>query len=79
MATPDLTYADHGLFTAFYPQTADGRAAWDNLALGTEGTGKVLSIHAATIIAQLRRVGYRVAKSKPITMSDDALLSALGV
>ena len=78
MATPDLTYADHGLFTAFYPETADGRAAWDNMALGTEGTGKVLSIHAATVIAQLRIAGYSVAKAKPVTMSDDALLAQLG-
>ena len=77
MANPDLTFSNYGMFTRFYPETPDGRAAWDNIAIGTEGTGAVLTIHAAAVIRQLRKAGYSVAKAAPVALSDDAMLAAL--
>lgn len=77
MAKPDLTFSSHGMFTRFYPETPDGHAAWDNIAIGTEGTGAVLTIHAAAVIRQLRKGGYVVAKAAPVTVPDDAILAAL--
>ena len=32
MKTPDITYKDHGLFTAFYAETKEGENAWRELA-----------------------------------------------
>lgn len=74
----DLTYHDNGLFTAFIPQTSSGENAWYQLAKATEGTGKVLSIHAKQTIQQLRAAGYGVTKAKPVKLSDDDL-AELGV
>jgi len=60
---PDLTYRKvDGLFTAFYPETAAGQSAWNQMAEHTEGTGKVLTVHAQSVIAQLRKAGYAVAR-----------------
>lgn len=74
----DLTYQDQGLFTQFYPETDQGIAAWNQLAEVTDGTGKVLTIQAKQIIAQLRKAGYSVYKAKKANKTDeDKLLSEL--
>lgn len=64
--THDLEYLDCGLFTAFFPVTSEGEKAWAQLADDTDGTGKVLTIHAKSIIMHLRRAGYSVKKIKTI-------------
>lgn len=76
----DLTYFDDGLFTRFMPETPAGETAWRVIAGQTEGTGKVLTIHADDTCRQLRAAGYSVAKGKrraPNESDSAALLSAL--
>ena len=72
----DITYRNNGLFTNFMPCSKQGEQVWHEIASKTDGTGKVLSQHAASTIAQLRNAGYIVAKaSKPsASVDDDALL-----
>ena len=78
MKTPDLTYKDHGLFTAFYAETKEGEDAWRELASVTDGTGKVLTIQAKQFIASLRKAGYSVSKAKKAeTIIDDILLDSI--
>lgn len=60
----DMTYKPMGLFTLFLPESKAGEAAWNTLAEQTEGTGKVLTLHAPSVIAQLRKAGYVVRLSK---------------
>ena len=77
MKTPDITYKDLGLFTAFYPETKEGESAWRELASVTDGTGKVLSIQAKQFVASLRKAGYSVAKAKKAETSLDDILIEL--
>jgi len=75
----DLTYADDGLFTNFMPNTKVGEGVWKEIAK-EDGTGKVLSIHAKSVIAQIRAAGYTVRKRKPAkidTVELDAILAEL--
>jgi hypothetical protein len=74
----DLTYLNTGLFTRFIPNTPAGEDAW-RCMVNQEGSASVLSIHAANVIGQLRKAGYSVGKGKPVKMSDDELLTELGV
>lgn len=62
---PDLTYTDLGIFTMFWPETPAGESAWNAMAQHTENTGKVLTMQAPSVIAQLRAAGYVVHKAKP--------------
>ena len=76
----DLNYINQGLFTAFIPASKAGETAWNELAKHTDGTGKVLTIQAASTIAQLKAAGYVVRKAikqKPIDA--DSLLAELGL
>ena len=76
----DLEYIEQGLFVAFLPISKEGEAAWKQMALATNGTGKVLAMHMADTLAQLRAAGYSVRKApkqKPIDA--DALLKELGL
>lgn len=77
----DLEYINQGLFTCFVPISKAGEQAWNQMAEETQGTGKVLSIHASSTIAQLRKAGYKVGKAKkaePLSMESlDALLKEL--
>lgn len=75
----DLTYHDDGMFTTFLPNTKAGEDAWHVMA-ENDGTGKVLTIHAAGVISQLRDKGYTVAERPATSMSDiadDDLLAEL--
>lgn len=81
LSTPvaDLTYHDDGMFTTFLPNTKAGEDAWHVMA-ENDGTGKVLTIHAAGVISQLRDKGYTVAERPATSMSDiadDDLLAEL--
>lgn len=76
--TADIEYANHGLFTRFYPVTAAGEDAWREMAKD-DGVAAFLTMHAANVIAQLRKAGYRVAKAKPVKQSADELLAELGI
>jgi len=76
----DLTYINQGLFTAFIPVSKAGETAWNELAKHSEGTGKVLAIHAASTIAQLKAAGYKVSKAKKQAPIDaDEMLKELGL
>lgn len=77
MKTPDITYKDLGLFTAFYPETKEGENAWRELASVTDGTGKVLSVQAKQFIASLRNAGYTVSKAKKAEQSLDDIFAEL--
>ena len=77
MKTPDITYKDHGLFTAFYAETKEGESAWRELASVTDGTGKVLTIQAKQVIASLRSAGYVVQKAKESKQSLDEIFAEL--
>lgn len=74
MKTFDLEYINTGLFTRFVPNTPAGEDAWRVM----DG-GAVLSIHAANVIAQLRKAGYGVAKAKKPAQTIDEILAELGV
>ena len=77
MKHPDITYKDHGLFTAFYAETKEGEQAWCELASVTDGTGKVLTIQAKQFISSLRQAGYIVQKAKPTKESLDDIFAQL--
>ena len=77
MKTPDITYKDCGLFTAFYAETKEGESAQRELASVTDGTGKVLTIQAKQFIASLRKAGYTVAKAKKAEQNLDDIFAEL--
>lgn len=70
----DITYHDQGLFTHFYPHTTEGEHVWRRMAEGI-GTASVLSIHAKSVVAQIRLAGYKVRKHKPCKKTLDELLA----
>ncbi len=68
----DITYRNNGLFTNFMPCSKQGHQVWHEIASKTDGTGNLLSQHAASTIAQLRNAGYIVSKAtKPSGSVDD--------
>lgn len=73
----DITYSNEGLFTCFYAESRDGDALMSQIVAQNEGSNKILSIHAKSVIAQIRKAGYKVKKAKKVTMSDSDLLDAL--
>lgn len=74
----DLEYLNTSLFTRFVPNTPAGEDAWNEMARGEYGNAAVLAIHAKTVIAQLRKAGYSVAKVKKPTQTIDEILAELG-
>ncbi len=77
----DISYNDDGLYTSFFPETLEGEDAVNDLMTQNEGSNKVLSIYAKSVILQLRKAGYSVRKKvhKKIKESDAELLAALGL
>lgn len=79
----DIVYIDQGLFTAFIPQTTAGEAVFNAMAADTQGTGKVLSVHAKAVIQQIKAQGYTVGKApklKALTADQaDEMLKELGI
>jgi hypothetical protein len=79
MKSPDLTYRVTGAFVAFYPETREGRIAWEQLAAQTDGTGKVLRCHLPSLLAALKRVGIRVRKATASRASVEILAKELAL
>ena len=70
----DLTYSQNEMFTKFFPVTVAGEAAWRTMAQADkDGVAAVLNQHAKSVIAQLRRAGYSVAKAKSNVSLHDIL------
>lgn len=77
----DISYTTDKMFTRFMPESKAGEDVWREMANKMGGVAAVLNFEAKAIIAQMRAAGYKVGKAKPVKMdmSDDELLSALGV
>lgn len=79
MKTFDLEYITSGLFTRFIPITKAGEDAWRTMA--DQDATSILSIHTASVLAQLRAAGYSVRKAPKaakVTMQEvDDLLAEL--
>ena len=79
----DLVYIRQGLFTAFIPETKAGEEAFRQIcAAQGDHTGKILTAHVESTLAQLRKAGYSVKKAKRVTLptiDDDELLKELGL
>ncbi len=75
----DLTYRQtDDMFTSFFANTPAGIEAWNVMAKDNDGTGKVLTMHAKSVIQQLRAAGYTVRKENGAQdMDDDELMAAL--
>lgn len=59
----DITYINQWLFTAFWPESKAGEDAFRAICRAQgDHTGKVLTVHAKSTIAQLRKAGYSVKK-----------------
>lgn len=77
--TFDLTYITTGLFTRFVPNTKAGEEAYREMA--NHDATSILTMHLTSVLAQLRKAGYSVAKAKKApawTSEDDQLLEELG-
>ncbi len=75
--TTDLSYTTGGMFTTFYANTKAGELAWNTMANEMGGNARVLNIHAATTIYQLKAAGYSVGKQKASKLSIDDILAEL--
>ncbi len=75
--TSDIEYANHGLFTRFYPNTTAGEDVWREMAK-QDGVAAVLSFEARKVIKQIRSAGYTVSKAKKPDMSIEQILEELG-
>jgi len=58
----DLTYTTSDMFTTFYADSPQGVEVWNAMAIELDGNVKVLNVHLASILSQLRKAGYKVAK-----------------
>ena len=70
-STVDLTYSDDGLFCTFYPETEDGKNAWNEAATLLGGNFRIYSQHKKATIEQLNAAGYSVTKAKKPTITFD--------
>jgi len=79
----DIEYINQGLFSAFIPVSKAGEQAFNQMAVQTDGTGKVLTVHLQSTIQQLKQAGYKVGKAKKqpkITAEQaDDMLRELGI
>lgn len=66
----DIEYVKCGMFVTFVPNTTEGEHLWKQLAEATEGTGKVLAMHAKQAINDIRKAGYTVRKAKDVNKKD---------
>lgn len=74
----DLEYTHDVMFTRFYPNTEAGKGAWRSMAQ-QDGVAAVLTMHAKSVISQLKKAGYTVSKAKKQTQTIDDILKELGV
>ena len=75
----DFEYINQGLFVSIMPVTPQAIIEWGKIDYLGRGTGKVLRVHFDSLRIQLRWAGYTLRKAKPVTISDDDLLAALGI
>lgn len=76
--TADLSIRSDGLFTSFFPNTPAGEDVFRTMAQQDSGnSGKVLNIHAADVISQIREAGYTVENAQDFEVSTDELYAAL--
>ena len=73
----DISYTTGKMFTTFFANTKAGETAWNTIAETMGGVAKVLNIHAANTIYQLKKAGYSVGKEKPSKLSIDDILNEL--
>lgn len=73
----DLTYTTDKMFTTFFAETEQGAEAWNVLASETNGTAKFFKGQTKSVIAQLRKAGYKVSKAKPVTITLDDIFAEL--
>lgn len=73
----DLVWINQGLFTAFIPQTAAGEQVFNAMAKDTDGTGKVLSVHAKVVIEQIKAAGYTVGKAPKVRVPTEDEVDAM--
>lgn len=74
----DITYRRDGLFTSFCSGSSAGDKLMAQMMSQNEGSAKVLSIHEAQTIAQIRARGYIVRRAAKVTAAEcDALLAEL--
>ncbi len=66
----DLQYIEQGLFTAFVPDSEQGEQVWTDFLKQNNGSNKVLTIHAKSVISQIKKAGYTVSKAKKVTKSE---------
>ena len=76
MEQVDITYSVDGMFTRFYPETPCGKDVWIEMAK-EDGVAAVLNFEAQSIIRQIRKAGYKVAKAKPPVESIEDILKQL--
>ena len=67
MTQTDLSYTTGDMWTKFYPNTEAGELAYRKM-MDENGVAAVLNIHAKNVIAQIKKAGYSVAKSKPVSL-----------
>lgn len=74
----DIEYSNDGLWTRFYTNTEAGEIVWRELAK-SDGVAAVLTIHAKTVIAQIKAAGYSIRKAKPVSdLQINKILDELG-
>lgn len=73
----DLTYRTTGLFTMFFANTSQGVEAWNIIAAGTQGTGKILTMQLSTVKKTAKKAGYSVGKEKASELTIDEILNEL--
>lgn len=72
----DISYRDCGFFTRFYPESEAGVLVWNEIAK-TNKNATIPTIHAKSVIKQIRDAGYKVVKFKSNKMSIDKVLKEL--
>lgn len=70
----DITYIKDGLFTTFVSTSSAGDSLMSEMLAQNDGSPKVLTVHADSVIAQMRAKGYTVRKAKPATADEIAAL-----
>ena len=66
----DIQYIEQGLFTSFVPTSQDGEKLWLQLINQNSGSGKILTIHAKSVISQIEKAGYTVSKAGKVSSKD---------
>lgn len=75
----DITYTQNGIWTKFIPTTDAGEVVFCEM-MDKDGVAAVLNSQAKSVIAQIRKAGYTISKSKPATKKEmDEIYRELGI